>query len=308
MNMIEVSHLKKSYGNLDAVSDISFHVEEGELFGFLGINGAGKSTTIHMLCTLFPPTAGTASICGIPLGTDDAEIRRSIGIVAQQNSLDDLLSVYENLMIRGSLYESNRRKVKEQIAKVSEVLELKQLWKRPFGKLSGGQKRRCEIARALLHAPKILFLDEPTTGLDPATRKAVWECIATLQKKLGMTVFLTTHYMEEAANADHIAIIDHGKLMEYGTPDSLKETYARDRLVMIPIQEYETDLESWLQQHSYLYQQRDGKFFLLLNSSLDAIALVTEVRPYLQGFEVLRGTMDDVFLTVTGKKLKDGGE
>lgn len=307
MNMIEVTNLSKNYGAIKAVSNISFHVEEGELFGFLGINGAGKSTTIHMLCTLFPPTSGSAIVNGEPLTGNHQKIRRSIGVVAQQNSLDDVLSVYENLLIRGSLYEKNLKTVKEQIETVSDVLELRSLWKRPFGKLSGGQKRRCEIARALLHAPKILFLDEPTTGLDPATRVAVWDCIKTLQKSLNMTVFLTTHYMEEAACADHIAIIDHGMIMEYGTPFSLKEAYAKDRLVLYP-HRLSRELFAYLQKQRITFQKREKSIHIKVDNSLKAMDILEEVKPYIQGFEVLRGTMDTVFLNVTGKKLQEEGE
>lgn len=307
MNMIEVKNLSKNYGAIKAVSNISFHVEEGELFGFLGINGAGKSTTIHMLCTLFPPTSGSAIVNGEPLTGNHQKIRRSIGVVAQQNSLDDVLSVYENLLIRGSLYEKNLKTVKEQIETVSDVLELRSLWKHPFGKLSGGQKRRCEIARALLHAPKILFLDEPTTGLDPATRAAVWNCIKTLQKSLNMTVFLTTHYMEEAACADHIAIIDHGAIMEYGTPFALKEAYAKDCLVLYP-HRLSRELFAYLQKQRITYQKREESIHIKVDNSLKAMDILEEVKPYIQGFEVLRGTMDTVFLNVTGKKLQEEGE
>ena len=196
MNVMEVNHLKKDYGKIHAVQDISFHVEEGELFGFLGVNGAGKSTTIQMLCTLFTPSGGSANICGYSLGKHNQEIRKRIGIVSQQNCLDDALTIKENLMIRGSLYEQDPNKLKVRLQEVSNLLKLDEILTRPFQKLSGGQKRRCEIARALMHSPKILFLDEPTTGLDPATRQSVWYCIDTLRKHTNMTVFLTTHYME----------------------------------------------------------------------------------------------------------------
>lgn len=194
-NIIEVEHLKKNYGSLKAVDDISFLVKKGELFGFLGINGAGKSTTINMLCTLLKPTEGEARVCGYSVLKEPEEIRKRIGIVYQNNCLDDRLTIKENLVVRGSLYESDGRKIKESIERAAEELELEELLNRPFGKLSGGQKRKCEIARALMNAPEILFLDEPTTGLDPATRKSVWESIGRLQKDRNMTVFLTTHYI-----------------------------------------------------------------------------------------------------------------
>lgn len=303
MHMIEVNHLKKYYGDIKAVEDISFHVEKGELFGFLGINGAGKSTTIHMLCTLFPPTDGSASICGLTLGKDDHEIRKHIGIVGQQNCLDDTLSVKENLLIRGSLYESDRNKLKNRLVEVTQLLSLQDILTRKFARLSGGQKRRCEIARALMHSPEILFLDEPTTGLDPATRIAVWNCVETLQKEMNMTVFLTTHYMEEAANANHIAIIDHGNLMEYGTPYQLKEMYAKDRLLLYP--KDITSLCDSLDREKILYKKMDQHIQIPIDQTLHALPILEKLKSQYHGFEVLQGTMDDVFLNVTGKTLKE---
>lgn len=303
MNMIEVNHVKKYYGNIKAVEDISFHVEKGELFGFLGINGAGKSTMIHMLCTLFPPTSGSASICGFSLGKDDQEIRKHIGIVGQQNCLDDKLSVKENLMIRGSLYETDRKKLKDRLSDVTQLLSLEDILHRKFAHLSGGQKRRCEIARALMHSPDILFLDEPTTGLDPATRIAVWNCIEILQKKMNMTVFLTTHYMEEAANANHIAMIDHGNLMEYGTPYELKEKYAKDRLLLYP--KDIVQLCDTLNKEKIIYKRLDQRLQIPIDQTIDALPILRKLASQYHGFEVLQGTMDDVFLNVTGKTLKE---
>lgn len=306
MNVIEVSHLKKDYGKIHAVQDISFHVEKGELFGFLGINGAGKSTTIQMLCTLFEPTSGQANICGYSLGKQNQEIRKRIGIVAQQNCLDDALTIQENLLIRGSLYEQNAKKIKARLHEVSILLDLEDILQRPFQKLSGGQKRRCEIARALMHAPEILFLDEPTTGLDPATRQSVWHCIDTLRKNTNMTVFLTTHYMEEAAQADHIAIIDHGRIMEYGTPYQLKETYAKDRLILHSHQIKQ--LENILSTMPYAYRIDAQHINVSLSHTREALKILDVISPYLDGFEVIQGTMDDVFLHVTGKPLKEEGK
>ena len=306
MNVMEVNHLKKDYGKIHAVQDISFHVEEGELFGFLGVNGAGKSTTIQMLCTLFTPSGGSANICGYSLGKHNQEIRKRIGLVSQQNCLDDALTIKENLMIRGSLYEQDPNKLKVRLQEVSNLLKLDEILTRPFQKLSGGQKRRCEIARALMHSPKILFLDEPTTGLDPATRQSVWYCIDTLRKHTNMTVFLTTHYMEEAAQADHIALIDHGLLMEYGTPYELKEAYAKDRLVLHSHQIKQ--LETILSTLPYPSQKDIQHITISLTHTKDAIEILDKVKPYINGFEVLQGTMDDVFLHVTGKTLKEEGE
>ncbi len=297
--MITVEHLKKYYREVRAVDDISFTVEKGELFGFLGVNGAGKSTTINMLCTLLKPTEGRALINGMELGKEDDEIKKHIGIVYQNNCLDHLLTVQENLLIRGGLYEKDKENLRHNLTRVTEILNLTDVLKRPFGKLSGGQKRRCEIARALMHTPDILFLDEPTTGLDPATRKNVWETVSKLQKEMGMTVFLTTHYMEEAAAADHIGIMDHGHLVEYGTPFSLKETYAKDKLYLIPKAEQREDIVMELRKNNLEYSVLEERIFVKLDSTLSAMPLLTKLEDRIQGFEVIQGTMDDVFLSVT---------
>lgn len=301
--IIRVEHLKKFFGEVKAVNDISFQVERGELFGFLGINGAGKSTTINMLCTILPPTEGKIEICGLKTGRDDAQIRKRIGVVYQNNCLDELLTVKENLFIRGAMYEKNSRKLAENIAKICEILELTDVYGRRFHKLSGGQKRRCEIARALTGTPEIMFLDEPTTGLDPATRKNVWQCLERLRKEENMTVFLTTHYMEEAAKASHITIIDNGELKEYGTPFSLKERYAKDKLILIPKPEWKSWLKEYLAATETGFWEREESMILNLPESLAALPFLTEVKDRIAGFEVVQGSMDDVFLNVTGKKL-----
>ncbi len=302
--IIQVKGLKKYFGEVKAVKGIDFQVERGELFGFLGVNGAGKSTTISMLCTVLRPTDGQARICGLELGKDDEEIRKRIGVVYQHNCLDDKLTVKENLFTHGALYEKNPKKLAEQVAHVCEVLELTEVYKRRYGKLSGGWKRRCEIARALVHAPQILFLDEPTTGLDPATRKIVWESIERLRKEEGMTIFLTTHYMEEAARASHIAILHGGELKEYGTPFVLKETYAKDKLKLIPMTGLEKKLTDYLEEKQLPYQKKEEYFQIRVKDSLAAIPILGEVHPLLEGFEMVQGSMDDVFLNVTGKSLE----
>lgn len=306
--IITVTGLKKYFREVKAVDDINFHVEQGETFGFLGINGAGKSTTINMLCTLFPVTAGEVSICGYQLGKDDEKIRQSIGIVWQNNCLDGRLSVKENLYVRGSLYGLNRNALKNRIAEIGEKLQLKDIYQTRYEKLSGGQKRRCEIAAALINTPKILFLDEPTTGLDPATRKMVWESMDALQKEEGTTIFLTTHYMEEAAGARHIAIIDNGKIKEYGTPFELKEKYAKDKLHLIPKPEKQDELMQLLKQMSCKEEdimKADNRLIFPVKDSMSALEILKKVQTHLAGFEMLQGTMDDVFLNVTGKVLKD---
>lgn len=301
--VIQVHHLKKFFGDVKAVNDVSFQVEQGELFGFLGINGAGKSTTINMLCTILTPTEGEIEICGLKAGKDNDKIREKIGVVYQNNCLDELLTVKENLWIRGALYEKNSRKLAENIARICEILELTDVYGRRFHKLSGGQKRRCEIARALIGAPEIMFLDEPTTGLDPATRKSVWQCLNKLRKEENMTIFLTTHYMEEAAKASHITIIDNGELKEYGTPFSLKERYAKDKLILIPLPEQRNRLKEYLAKKETGFRESEELLILNLPESMAALPVLEEIKDRIAGFEVVQGSMDDVFLNVTGKKL-----
>lgn len=299
---VKVEHLKKYYQETKAVDDISFQVAKGELFGFLGVNGAGKSTTINMLCTLQEPTEGRAWINGMELGKDNEAIKKQIGVVYQNNCLDKLLTVQENLLLHGSLYETDSRQLRKNLAHVTEILGLSDVLKRPFGKLSGGQKRRCEIARALMHTPQILFLDEPTTGLDPATRKSVWETVYTLQREMDMTVFLTTHYMEEAAKADHIGIMAQGRFVEYGTPFSLKEIYAKDKLYFIPDTGKKEEILHALAAQNREYSVSDEIIRVKLGSTLEALPLLKRFQPLIQGFEVIQGTMDDVFLNVTEKR------
>lgn len=315
-NMIEVKGLKKYFKEVKAVDDISFTVEKGELFGFLGINGAGKSTTINMLCTLFAPTAGEIDICGCRLGKEDEKIRESIGVVWQGNCLDDRLTVKENLYVRGSLYGYTAADLKENVERVCDRLQLEDIYNRQYGKLSGGQKRRSELGAALINTPKILFLDEPTTGLDPATRKLVWESLDELRKEDGMTVFLTTHYMEEAAKAGHIAIIDSGKIREFGTPFELKEKYARDKLRLWPkpgrFEQVKNVLEDecrrWtgkISNDTGEFQQETGTLFAALPGSMAALPVLRQAEDDISGFELVQGSMDDVFLNVTGKSLAE---
>lgn len=301
--VIRVSHLKKYFKEVRAVDDISFETKRGELFGFLGINGAGKSTTINMLCTLSRPTEGEAEVCGHMLGRENDRIREKIGVVYQNNCLDERLSVKENFYVRGSLYEKSGIRLKSRILDVCEVLELGELYNRRFAKLSGGQKRRCEIARALLNRPELLFLDEPTTGLDPATRKNVWQSIARLRKETGMTVFLTTHYMEEAAKADSIAIIDGGRMMEMGTPFVLKEKYAKDKLMLVPDEKKKAQFWEKLETAEWIFKRKENYAVMELENSMQAFPILRQMEDLIGGFELLQGSMDDVFLNVTGKSL-----
>lgn len=308
---IEVSGMKKYFKDVKAVDDISFQVEKGELFGFLGVNGAGKSTTINMLCALFPPTAGGAQICGHVLGKEDEKIRHKIGVVWQGNCLDKKLTVKENLYVRGSLYGLGRKRLAEEIAGVCEKLGLSDIFDRRYEHLSGGQKRRCEIAAALVNTPEVLFLDEPTTGLDPATRQSVWSSLEEMRAKEGVTIFLTTHYMEEAAKANHIAVIDGGQIRETGTAFELKERFAKDKLRLIPIPGRAEELEGILRRQGDRNGEgqgdavwKDDSFLVTLSQSLSALPILRETERCLRGFELVQGSMDDVFLNITGKTLE----
>ena len=236
-DMIEISHLSKRFGSVQAVRDLSFHVKEGELFAFLGINGAGKSTTINILCGQLSKDAGTVRIDSVNLDENPDNIKRSLGVVFQNSVLDKDLSVQDNLQSRAALYGICGKAFRDRLEELAGLLEFEDLLKRTVGKLSGGQRRRIDIARALLHRPKILILDEPTTGLDPQTRSTLWRVVEDLRKNEGITVFLTTHYMEEAADADYVVILDSGQIVAEGTPLSLKNTYTGDFITIYEVQE-----------------------------------------------------------------------
>ncbi len=298
MDIIKIQNLTKTYGSLRAVDNISFSVQKGELLGFLGVNGAGKSTTINMLSTLIQPDSGSAEICGMKLGERNSEIRRKIGIVYQHNCLDDLLTVRENLLCHGMLHGAERAQAKKRLQELCRIFSLEELLKKQYRTLSGGQKRRCEIAAALMHTPEILFLDEPTTGLDPATRKEVWETIETLRKETEMTVFLTTHYMEEAARAGRILIISRGSIITEGTPYELKEQYASDTLRLFC---EENKIPALLELFPKA-QAMDGGVQLTIRATMDALPILERVRGLISGFEVVQGTMDDVFLNAVNEK------
>ncbi len=301
--IIEISNLHKSYGSVKAVNGIDFTVKKGELFAFLGPNGAGKSTTIETICTLLKPDSGKVVVAGYELGKDDNEIRKNIGVVFQYSVLDDLLTVEENLSLRASFYGLYGKKRNKALAFAARATGVESFLKRPYGKLSGGQKRRTDIARALVNTPQIIFLDEPTTGLDPQTRKNVWQTIFTLQKQTQMTVFLTTHYMEEAANADNIAIIDNGKIVATGTPALLKEKFGGDKLLLIPNNAQQ--LESLLDGYSLRYQKAGGQLIINIQNTIQALPILDLVRDHLIGFQVITGTMDDVFVNITGKDMRE---
>ena len=301
--IIEVTGLKKSFGNVDAVKEISFYVEQGKLFAFLGPNGAGKSTTIDMISTLLKPDKGNAVIDGCTLGRDDVKIRSLIGAVFQDGVLDGLLTVRENLEIRGGFYKLKGKELKDAIKKAADATGVNDFLDRPYGKLSGGQRRRADIARSLINTPKILFLDEPTTGLDPQTRKNVWETIQRLQKETGMTIFLTTHYMEEAANADYVIVIDNGEIAAKGTPAELRDRYASDLLKLYFIDFDKVD--AIISEMGFNGSRTSDFVTIKLTGTLEALPIIEKCREYIKGFEVINGTMDDAFIGITGKEIRE---
>ena len=299
MKIIEVKNLTKKYKEHTAVDGITFDVEEGELFAFLGENGAGKSTTINILTTILNKTDGTAYICGHELGREDDEIRKVNGIVFQNSVLDKMLSVKENLLTRGSYYGLSRKQVVERLEPFAERFEMKDIWDRKYSKLSGGQRRRVDIMRALINKPRILFLDEPTTGLDPKSRKLVWDYITYLRKEYGMTIFLTTHYMEETRDADHVVILDKGKIVTSGTPAELKTKYAHSKLVWYTPQD--ESAESLISMVSSRFVYDADHYNIETDGNLTEF--IFEHREKIKDYEYIKGSMDDVFLNLTGKEL-----
>lgn len=299
--IIKVTNLRKKYGEFEAVKGISFTVKKGELFAFLGTNGAGKSTTIDILCTLLKKTSGEVLIADYTLGEGKGNnnIREKIGVVFQESVLDERLTVYENIINRGQYYRLSKNEIKENYQFVSEYLNLSDIKDKKYGALSGGQKRRADIARAIIHKPSILFLDEPTTGLDPQTRLFVWNAIKRLQEETNMTIFLTTHYMEEAVVADNVVVIKEGRLIAEGTPSQLKDKHAFDSLHLLFKDTFNPD--SWLKEKNLSFTVKNSTYIMRLSSTLDAYDLLKELEGEIESFEVIKGTMDDVFINIIEK-------
>lgn len=301
-NIIQIDNLSKSFGDVKAVQDLSFRVKTGELFAFLGINGAGKSTTINIMCGQLSKDSGNIQIDGHDLDKNMSLIKSELGVVFQNSVLDSALSVYDNLESRAALYGIVGAEFKERLSELADLLDFNDLLKRPVGKLSGGQRRRIDIARALFHRPKILILDEPTTGLDPQTRKILWNVISSLRKNENMTVFLTTHYMEEAAEADYVVIIDSGKISAEGTPLELKNTYTGDYITLYGAN------EDTVKELGTQYEKIKDAYRLFVPNTKAATELIVKHPQIFNDYEITKGKMDDVFLAVTGKTLTGGQE
>ena len=299
MNSIEISNLTKKYGNFYAVDSLNFTIGQGDFVGFLGVNGAGKSTTVNMLSTILTPDGGTAFLNGFRLGKDDMDIRRTIGVVYQSNVLDELFTVKENIKVRSKMLGLDDKTINARLSDLSDILKLSDIIDKKYKVLSGGQKRRCEIAFALMHSPQILFLDEPTTGLDPATRADVWEAVDMLRRNKDMTVFLTTHYMEEAQSADKIIVIDKGKKLAEGTPFELKDKYAKDSLKLY----YSPDKKERVEEIVGKDNMSDTTYGAVVEAKdpFEAAKKAEALKGIIDGFEIVQGNMDDVFINVTSK-------
>ncbi|MFH0993123.1 MAG: ABC transporter ATP-binding protein [bacterium] len=301
--IIEVKGLSKHYGPIQAVKNIDFYVEPGKLFAFLGPNGAGKTTTINIICTLLEKDAGEIRVNGFLLGKDDQKIRDQIGIVFQDSVLDPLLTVKENLFTRGSIYGLSKKDLTESVAIAMKVTNITDLANRRYGKLSGGQRRRADIARALVNHPQILFLDEPTTGLDPQTRKSVWDMIQALRLDRGMTIFLTTHSMGVAEIADYVIIIDNGEIAAKGTPAELEDKYSTDTLQIKPTDRQQ--VAARLVQHNIAFRESADLFVIDLKATVESLPILNMLEGLIAGFQVLNGTMDDAFIGITGKEIRE---
>lgn len=297
-NIIKIDNLNKSYGSIKAVNNLSFRVKDGELFSFLGINGAGKSTTINMICGELKKDSGTILVCDTEVDSDDRYIKRKIGVVFQESLLDKSLTVYDNLKIKASLYGITGNDFAKRYNELSKLFDLHEIEKQTITQLSGGQKRRVDIARAIIHNPEILILDEPTTGLDPGTRKKIWKVLNSLRKNSKLTIFLTTHYMEEAVDSDYIVILDKGSIVAEGTPLELKNKFAYDMILI-----YNTDEDEIKKLNKPYTKIRDG-FKIEIKTLEEATELIIKNKSLFKDYEVVKGKMDDVFLNATGYDLE----
>jgi ABC-2 type transport system ATP-binding protein len=305
VSIIKVEHLVKRFDNVIAVNDISFEVEEGTIFGFLGPNGAGKTTTINILCTLLSPQSGRAFIAGYDCIKQPAEVRKAIGIVFQDTTLDKELPAYENLVFHAYLYNVPKNEMRERVYDALKFVGLYERKDDLVKKFSGGMKRRLEVARGLIHRPRVLFLDEPTLGLDPQSRTNLWEFITELPKKHNVTVFMTTHYMEEAEVCDRIAIIDNGKVIAMGSPDELKKTVGGD-VVFIRTTDNEGAKEEIERLFGLSVSEKGGELYLTCPMGDTCIPeMIRMIRERVLSVRLQRPTLNDVFLKLTGKAIRE---
>lgn len=304
-NTIEVKGLTKIFDDILAVDDVSFNVSEGEIFGFLGPNGAGKTTTINMLCTLYKPSSGNAYVNGYNVIREPHKVRRSIGLVFQDPSLDDKLTAEENLEFHGILYGLKREERRVMNNKVLEMVELSDRRHDMVSNFSGGMKRRLEIARGLIHSPKVLFLDEPTLGLDPQTRSKVWDYVLELRSENDITVFMTTHYMDEAENCDRVAIMDHGKIIALDSPGLLKKQVGGDVITIKSINNNKAEIEL---KHKFNLdpKQVDDQLVIEVANGEEFIPkLASKLETEILSLNLRKPTLNDVFLKLTGRKIRD---
>ncbi|MBL4937306.1 ATP-binding cassette domain-containing protein [Clostridium sp. YIM B02515] len=301
-NIIEVKNFTKKYGDFAAVDNISFNVEEGTVFAFLGPNGAGKSTTINTLCTIINKTEGDLRINGYEVSEHKGKVREDIGIVFQESTLDSKLTVEENLKFHCEFYKVPKDDIKKRIDFVLDLVDLNDWRKAPVNSLSGGMKRRVEIARGLVHYPKVLFLDEPTTGLDPQTRANIWDYIYKLQKQENITIFLTTHYMDEAEICDKVAIMDHGKIVAFDSPYNLKKQYTSN-ITRIKVSN-SNELDQYLRNQSMEFNFNNGLFTIQSSKINHILEIASKFKASIIDFETTKGTLNDVFLTITGKEIR----
>jgi len=304
-NIIEVKNFTKKYGNFTAVKNISFTVEEGSIFAFLGPNGAGKSTTINTLCTIFDKTEGELTIDGKDVSTQKNLVRSTIGVVFQDPTLDKKMTVEENLKMHCTFYKVPKAEIEERIKFVLELVDLQDWRKKSVASLSGGMKRRVEIARGLIHYPKVLFLDEPTTGLDPQTRAHVWEYVLKLQKEKNITIFLTTHYMDEAEICNKVAIMDHGEIIAHDTPFELKKQFTKDRAYVTT--NNREKLEQLLDEKQITYTAKEKFHRIDVEDNEKFLNILAECKADITDIEIRKGTLNDVFLEITGREIREGG-
>ncbi|EQC0523790.1 ABC transporter ATP-binding protein [Listeria monocytogenes] len=303
--MIKLTNVVKNFGKVEAVKGINLEVEKGSLFAFLGENGAGKSTTLSMICTESEPTSGELFIADEKLTFKNRKsFRQKLGVVFQENVLDDLLTVRENLYNRASLYGKTKAEITERLALVSSIMGIEDILNRRFEKLSGGQKRRAEIARAIMHDPEILLLDEPTTGLDPKTRVSVWKIIDYLREELGMTVFLTTHYLEEAKDADQLAVIHKGKIIAQGTPANIRSRFSVDKIFFYDAKVAE--LQTIIEKINLPFKvTKETMRVDVINQDVEILAILNQTAGLYDSFEVIKGNLDDAFISMIKEESND---